>query len=355
MPINNNLKPVELPMKLRFNEKPTTNFINNLDAIRVELLDAPSLDNLRNYLPQFITATWQEVGDESYLGNMTNKEKDDIIRQAFFGKALPTALETINLTFRISGISLQEVTHIIRYRTASFSADCSGDKWWTHKDALVPNSIQQSNGSGSDEEYYATNNQIASDDFYSRYKQIVEMSKQLYCDMIDSKKISIMDARYILPRCLSTFYYMRLTLKDVIHFIKQRIDKQIQPETDNLIAYYMYIELVQQYKHTIVGLIDIHQPSWFYINMARTGKATNLYFPDSDSDKFEYNENDFIYQCKRDEMNGTDKDATNKFNSKINEVDSYLKFLENEFSDNPNVHRSYSAASAASEESKGER
>jgi thymidylate synthase (FAD) len=356
MPINNNLKPVTLPMKLRFNEKPTTNFINNLESIKVELLDAPSLDELRNYLPQFITATWQEIGDTYYEGELSVKEKDDIIKQAFFGKALPTALETINLTFRISGISLQEVTHIIRYRTASFSADCSGDKWWTNKDALVPNSIQHSNGSGSDEEYYATGNEIASDDFYARYKQLVEMSKQLYCDMIDSKKISIMDARYILPRCLSTFYYMRVTLKDAIHFIKQRIDKQIQPETDNLIAYYMYIELLKKYKHTIVGLINIHQPSYFYINMARTGKATNLYFPDADSDKFEYNENDFIYQCKREEMNGTDEDAENLFSLKLAEIDSYIKFLEDEFTDENHVPRSYSGAAViASAASKGDK
>ena len=109
---------------------------------------------------------------------------------------------------------------------------------------------------------------------------------QLYCDMIDSKKISIMDARYILPRCLETFYYMRLSLKDAIHFIRQRIDKQIQPETDNIIAYQMYLEILRQFPYAN-GIVDIHAPSQFYINTARTGKATNLYFPDEDSDKFE--------------------------------------------------------------------
>lgn len=323
MPKNNKLEAVKLPMKLRFNEKPQTKYINNLDAIKVELMDAPSLEQLRNYLPQFITATWQEVDDSQYNGEMTNKEKDAIIKEAMFGKALPTALETIGLTFRISGISLQEVTHIIRYRQASFSADCSGDKWWSHKDALVPASIQQSNGPCDESFYYGTNEPVAKDNFYARYKQIVEMSKQLYCDMIDSKQISIMDARYILPRCLSTFYYMRLSLKDAIHFIKQRIDKQIQPETDNLIAYYMYIEICKKYP-MMIDLIDIHQPSYFYINMARTGKATNLYLPDVDSDKFEYNENDFIYPKYRDELNGTDLVTINKFNEKLAEVEQEL-------------------------------
>lgn len=310
MPMNNNLEPVKLPMVQRFGEKPRTRFKNNLDSIKVTLMQAPSMDDLRKYLPAFANATWSELPDD--YDNLPIKEKDNLIREVFLGKTLPTALETINLNFRIEGISLQEVTHIIRYRNASFSADCSGDKWWTHKDALVPNSIQNSNGTDSDCYFYSTNGTIAPDDFYGRYQQIVEASKKLYCDMIDSKKISIMDARYILPRCLETFYYMRLSLKDALHFIKQRIDKQIQPETDNIIAYQMYMEILNQFP-VANGIVNIHAPSQFYINTARTGKATNLYFPDADSDKFEWNEHDFIYQCYRNEMNGTDEGATNHF------------------------------------------
>lgn len=317
MPKNNTLEPVELPMVLRFGEKPKTEFKNNLDSIKVTLMQAPTMDDLRKYLPGFANATWSEAPDD--YDNLSIEKKDELIRDVFLGKTLPTALETINLNFRIEGISLQEVTHIIRYRNASFSADCSGDKWWTNKVALVPNSIQNSNGDNS--------NPFDDDDFYSRYKEIVEMSKQLYCDMIDSKKISIMDARYILPRCLETYYYMRISLKDALHFIKQRIDKQIQPETDNVIAYQMYCEILRQFP-VANGIVDIHAPSYFYINTARTGKATNLYFPDADSDKFEWNENDFIYQCYRNEMNGTDEGAKNHFDEVLSQTESTIKLLE---------------------------
>ena len=317
MPKNNTLEPVELPMVLRFGEKPKTEFKNNLDSIKVTLMQAPTMDDLRKYLPGFANATWSEAPDD--YDNLSIEKKDELIRDVFLGKTLPTALETINLNFRIEGISLQEVTHIIRYRNASFSADCSGDKWWTNKAALVPNSIQNSNGDNS--------NPFDDDDFYSRYKEIVEMSKQLYCDMIDSKKISIMDARYILPRCLETYYYMRISLKDALHFIKQRIDKQIQPETDNIIAYQMYCEILRQFP-VANGIVDIHTPSYFYINTARTGKATNLYFPDADSDKFEWNEKDFIYQCYRNEMNGTDEGAKNHFDEVLLQTESTIKLLE---------------------------
>ena len=315
MPKNNNLEPVKLPMKLRFGEKPVTKFKNNLDAIKVTLMQAPTMDDLRKYLPAFANATWSDLPDD--FDNIDIVEKDNIIRDVFLGKTLPTALETINLVFRIEGISLQEVTHIIRYRQASFSADCSGDKWWTNKDALVPNSIQNSN------DFDCSGDKS----FYDRYKKIVEDAKQLYCDMIDSKQISIMDARYILPRCLETYYYMRLSLKDALHFIKQRIDKQIQPETDNVIAYQMYCEILRQFP-VANGIVDIHAPSYFYINTARTGKATNLYFPDADSDKFEWNENDFIYKNYRNEMNGTDEGAKNHFDEVLAQTEATIKLLE---------------------------
>lgn len=310
MPKNNELRQVKLPMVKKFDKLPKTGFVNNLDSIIVELINYPTMAQLRSYLPQFVLATWAESPWSNELLNAW--ERDKVIREALEGKALPTALETIRLTFKISGISIQEVTHLLRHRMASFSADCSGDKWWTDKEALIPNSIQNSNGS-----YYGGQEQFNREsrdkkDFHARYEQIVQMSKQLYCDMIDSRKVSIMDARYILPRCLGTFYYMSLSVKDALEFIRQRIDKQIQPETDNIIAYQMYLQMVQHIP-IMHSLVDFISPSQFYIKMARTGKATNLYFPDSESDKFEWNEDDFIYQCERSEMNGTDDKATNHF------------------------------------------
>ena len=337
MPKNNNLKPVELPMKQKWGKEVETEFKNNLDSIKVTLVQAPTLDDLRSYLPAFAHATWSDYPlepcveainesgfDATIHTDPTSKEVQDVISKAainldkviydaFTGKTLPTALETIRLTFSIEGISLQEVTHIIRYRNASFSAECSGDKWWTDKVALVPNSVEQS------------------DEFYERYKNLMIETKKLYQDMIDSKKISIMDARYILPRGLETFYFMSLSLKDAIHFIKQRIDKQIQPETDNILAYQMYQQICEMYP-LFAEVIDIRQPSWFYVKTARTGRATNLYFPDKDSDIFEWNEKDFIYQAQRNEMNGTNEGATNKF-------DEYLEYYTNYFEEVRKVNR----------------
>ena len=293
MPKNNSLKPVKLPMVQKFDKPPKTTFKNNLDAIKVTLVSAPTLEHLRQYIPYYTGATWAEDPHEV----VTAEAADQALKEMFNGFSLPSAKETISLVFLIEGISLQEVTHLIRHRNGSFSADCSGDKWWSDKDGLVPFSIQNSPG------------------FLERYMHLVEEAKELYCDMIDSRRISIMDARYILPRCLSTFYYVRFNFNDCIAFINQRKDVQIQPETDNIIAYQMFDCLLQLYGEYVANCVDFTNPSPFYQKMARTGKATNLYIPEPEVDNFEWNEEDFIYPCRRKALNGTNQGCFNKFES----------------------------------------
>lgn len=306
MPMNNNLEACELPMPLRFGEKPTTEFVNNLDSLDVQLIEWPSTEQLISGIIPFTNATWN---DDPIVARdtKTNYEKIQNVYDAFHFKYLPQSLETVNLVFLIKGIDLQTVTHLLRNRVGfTFSAECSGDKWWTHKRSLVPNAIQKS------------------DEFYERYKKITEECKKLYCDMIDSKKISIMDARHILPRNLETYYLMNVNFLSLLNFLKQRIDKQIQPEEDNVLAYKLLLETIKKVPFAI-NCVNIHAPAMHFIGQARTGKATNLYFPDADSDKFEWNENDFIYQCTRDKMNGTNENATNHFNEVLADIEKQLE------------------------------
>ena len=305
MPINNDLPVVKLPTGLGFDEPIKTEFHDHLDSIKTKLVSSPSIEELRNYIPDFCTATWAEQPFNK--GSLSNYEKDKMIWMLFNGKLLPTAFETINCTFTIEGVDTQFVTHLIRHRAFSFSAQCTGDRSQRNDNAVVPHAIMNS------------------PEMLERYKQLVNDSKQLYADMVDTKEISVMDARHILPKCLSTFYWARGNIRDVMAFIKTRIDKQIQPTEDNVVAYYMWLELVRAYP-MIVDCIDIHTPARYYISTARTGTGTNLYWPDEDSDEFEYNENDFLYQSKREDLNGTEG-GRNTFMEIIKSIDAELEQL----------------------------
>lgn len=317
MPLNNNLKPKEFPMPIRFGEKPVTQFTNNLMNIGVELINAPTMRQLMTSCIPFANATWLDnpMKVESYY---STKEKELIMFHIFSGKILPTTMETIRVNFLIKGITIQEVTHILRYRRAVFSAECSGDKWWTHKTMVIPTAVQQS------------------PEFVERYMKICEDAKQLYCDMIDSKEINIHDARYILPRAADTYYFMDMSLKDAITFIYDRVDKQIQPQSDNVIAYQMMTELITKYPMLVkvFGLNFLHQPSKFFIKTARQHRSTNWYCPDKDSDVFEYNEKDFVYGLKkRDEFLGTGQEKEDVFAKLLHYTESTIE-MYNEMVDN---------------------
>jgi len=304
MPANKNIEKVTPASGISFDIKGKTEFKNNLDSINVKLLGPMPLHKLDEYVGPWVHATWNKKPLDTHLDDI-----GESIKGSAKGEILPSLLETIPLTFLIEGIDLITVTHLLRHRQFSFSADCSGDKMWNEKDALVPSAIENS------------------PELFDKYKYIVELSKELYCDTINSKKISIMDARFILPRCLSTYYFVHCDLRSCLDYIKQRIDKQIQPETDNVIAYKMYVELVKAYPF-LIGIINLHAPARNYIKQANTNNASNLYLPDADSDTFEWNPESFVYNCTRNKLNGTSDGATNHFDEVLTSIEQELNEYE---------------------------
>jgi thymidylate synthase ThyX len=282
MPINNDLPDLKNPVPNRRHEKPRSEFKNHLDKIEVKLLNSPTVDDLLDYIPRWCLATWSDKPHDAY----TTQEKWKVIEDLFEGKVLPSALETIGFVFLVSNIDLVDVTHLLRHRTMSFSAICSADRDLRHDDILVKPSI------------------ACHKDFYKRYQKIVRDAKQLYADMVDYDDISMLDARTVLPRCMEHHYYCRVNFKDLLNFVRQRIDRQIQPESDNIVALKMWIEVCKVFPFA-KGLVDLDAPDQFYCKVAPTGRSSNIYMPEVPrNDIFEYKYNWFIYKRQRWQMLG---------------------------------------------------
>ena len=314
MPQNPDLEPIQLPMELKFGENPKTEFLNNLKALKVELVDSPTTEQARNVAWHYVKATWaddpQEVDPATAPVNIKSKNLLDVLQF----RALPTPMECLGFTFRLSGLSFQEVTHIIRHRAGSFAAQCTGDRDLRDDPAVVPESVENS------------------PEFLERYKQLVEDSKQLYADMTDSKVVSMMDARMILPKCMTSFYYMRLNLKDLIGFVRQRQDVQIQPAADNILAARMAIEACKAIPE-LTQVFNFDAPDMHYIKTFRVkegdkwiSRGTNLYWPEEKNDTFDFHPHDTIYQARREELNGTHGTGEKVFTAMWRE-------LMNEFND----------------------
>ena len=60
MPQDNNLTPVKLPMAIRFDETPTTEFLNDLDALDIELVDHPTPQQMREVAWRYVKSTWAD-------------------------------------------------------------------------------------------------------------------------------------------------------------------------------------------------------------------------------------------------------------------------------------------------------
>lgn len=324
MPINNDLSPVDLPMLLKFNESPKTSFINNLESLNIELVDAPTREQAQKIAWHMTKATWADSPSADPFDAATQEERSQNLQDVLNFRALPTPMECLGFTFKISGIDTQTVTHLIRHRAGSFAAQCTGDRDLRYDNVLVPESIE--------------NCKQDENDFYRRFVDIASQAKQLYADMVDSKIVSMMDARVILPKCMETFYVARFNLKDLIGFIKQRQDVQIQPEVDNIIATRI-ARLVVDAIPEVATCLDFNKPDMHYVKTFRvklpdntfTSRGTNLYQPEPKNDLFDYNENDSIYQCRREEINGRKSGEEKIFTRMWNDDVNYVQSVKNTF------------------------
>jgi len=272
-------------VKLKWNQQPETKFLNHLDNIKVVMMDCPTWSQLKQYIPEFTLATWEDTPNRVF----TDEEREEAVRQTFEGKLLPTALETINLTFRVEGLDLIDVTHLIRHRTLSFSAQCTADRDMRLDDVLVKPSI------------------LDNDTFLERYKELHKLAKELYADMVDSKEVSIFDARTVLPRSLSNFYYVKGNIKDIIQFIRTRKDEAIQPESDNVVAIRLYQQLIKHLPELKDILnMDFGGPDHWFIKTAKEGHNSKCYLPKPNNDVYDYNSEEYIYDKRRQDFPGSE-------------------------------------------------
>ena len=323
MPINNDLKQVTLPMELKFDQVPVTHYINNLESLNIELIDGPTREQAQKIAWHMTKATWADTPSETAFENATPEEASLNLQDVLNFRALPTPMECLGFTFKISGIDTQTVTHLIRHRAGSFAAQCTGDRDLRNDNVLVPESVENS-------------------DFHHRFMEVAATAKQLYSDMVDSRLVSLMDARVILPKALETFYVARFNLKDLIGFIRQRQDVQIQPEVDNIIATRI-AKIVCTAIPEVSTCLNFEKPDMHYVRTFRvelpdgtfTSRGTNLYHPEPKNDLFEFNEKDSIYSCRREEINGNksgeEKIFTRMWNDDVNAVNQIKQQLDSEF------------------------
>ena len=283
MPQNDMLSPQEeMVYKDKFTLPGSINFVNQLEAIKVTIIDAPTIEQFRKAISVFMLNSWSE---QPQFDGFTDGQITTCIRQLFNGEILPTGQEIIGITWCVEGLDLVDVTHLIRHRSFSFSAQCS-DRDLRDLTVLVKPSI------------------MANEGLFDWYKRLITQQHSMYKHMMDYELANVLDARAVLPISKSHFYNVRCCIRDLIAYCNQRSDEQIQPQTDNIVALKLWLEVVRLYPF-LKGVFDPKQKSKYYIDQCIAGKTT-LFPPNENNDVFEYSSEQFFHSKHRDEFPGGD-------------------------------------------------
>ena len=234
-------------------------YVNDLANIKVTLLNYTPYKILERYIPELVTATWNE-NIEEFRKTLLPKDKDEIMKLCFAGKLIPTALKSIPVTILIEGITTHDVTHLLRHSGLQFAADCTGDKYIVDRPIIIPSFLND-----------------CPIEYVERYINIMKDSYKLYDDICNNlgSKVHIQDARLVLPRTMETFYYVTGSLFDFLNFLRQRIDMQVQPKSDNILALKIYKELKKVYQINI----DLNARNNFYCNESEHELSSKWYSP----------------------------------------------------------------------------
>lgn len=274
--------PMKLHTKTKFGADPQSNSVEQLSAIKVNIVHAPSTEEFRAIISQFMMNTWNDSIEREF----SPKDIDQCITDLFAGKILPTGMETINIVWDVTGLNMIDTTHLIRHRLFSFSAQTHADRDMRNDTCLVPAGI------------------MCNEKFLTQYMYITECARKLYAEMMDSGEVHCLDARTIMPRNFNHFYGVRSTLKDIISFCQMRGDEQIQTAVDNIVAMKLWLEILRQYPF-LKGVVDFEAPDHFYVKSCKEGR-TNIFPPNEKNDLFDWTDDQFIYDKHRDQFPGGD-------------------------------------------------
>ena len=283
MPHVNILEPKKHAYRILIGQLPLTHFKDYRKSIQVKLLKYDDRKSMLNGTYDFIKATWSEDGKESERAS--EADKLDALNQMLSGKTLSLGLETINLMFRIGGISRVDTHQIIRQRVGvTFSQQCTGDRFLHHNNALVEECI------------------AAKPKLLKKFINATLVCKNTYADLANSG-ISVQVVREILPHNEETFIFMNTNLQTLLFFFQKRIEDGSQTWQMNEISKQMASEVCKVYPE--LRTVFDRFSTTFKLQRDQSADRKNLYSSSlyvPKVDEFEYNTRDFLYNQKKEDM-----------------------------------------------------
>ena len=231
---------------------------NHLQSIKATLINYPTMKELESYIPEFVSITWlKKLSEVDSFLKSRSMTREDCVHEMFNFRTLPTALETVRLTFFLEGLDLTNVTHTIRHRLFSFSAQSTDPVSMSEHAILVNDAFEE------DEELQEKSRKLCQD------------ANDLY-DLALAKGLTYYDARHYQPRAKEAKYMMSGSIKDFLMFIKVRLGNQNQPHSDNVLALRIRQAILEVYPFLNIPTESVE---YHYVNAITEKMNLNTYPP----------------------------------------------------------------------------
>lgn len=186
----------------------------------------------------FLSQTW---GPTFSLDNYSEKDIQEMVCIALEGQSLSTALECIQFTFQIDGISRASSHQLVRVRIGSgFSQKGMSDAYYGDEDYVIPASIV---AVGKEKEY----------------QEVIRKSIDLYKELFEIG-VPYQDARFILPHAMTTSLVWSVNFLALRNFCGKRMQRSQSWEM-NMLCQLIKRELEKVYPLLAAALVPFCEKS----------------------------------------------------------------------------------------------
>jgi thymidylate synthase ThyX len=292
-------------MEQHFGEPPLTIVKDMEDALKIELM---SVEGINDALLEHVTCGYHTKPLES---SKESRTVGKILQELVTGGSLWQGMEAVHLKFKVTGCTRILTHQLVRQRIGiTFSQQCSGEVDWRHADILMPRV----------HEHFCT-------DLVRRALG----DKTVYAKAVDSKLVSIQEARYVLPQCLETFLYFDCSLVTAMALYSKRICTQAH--------YWEMVTFARKFKETILAnlpelAIAFESPcekhKCWYDHAKDKGQNVFLYRPDAEHDNYDWHPDTFIYDWTHQQISTSGTPIPTQYYVGIEMVDhdAYIKEWE---------------------------
>src|SRR3990167_10340449 len=205
-----------------------TKFIDNINAVKVTLLDWPDQERAKRVLVNFSEGSWFE----DFYSQASEKDKLLAIHDLLSGSMLGQGLEALQFTFLVSRISLHESHALVRNRIGvCYLQQSQAVKPFTNFDVLVPRAFTK----------YP--------DKLLQYKLWIFRGKRLYQDLLETGDISITDARMCLAKTIPVWINISCNLATLLNIYQKRSDSQEEHPALNEMVKQMKILVCEKFPY----------------------------------------------------------------------------------------------------------